>query len=91
LLYFVCGTLYTATIDLWEAADFADLAEAIVTQTIANRPALKRLLHEVRATERRALSNAQVRAMATLSGELGEEIVGGEQLAGRGTLHTKES
>ena len=66
--------LYTASIDLWEAADFTDLAEAIVTQTIANRPALKRLLHEVRSTGRRALSSAQVRAMASLSGELGEDI-----------------
>jgi hypothetical protein len=66
--------LYTAPVDLWEAADFTDLAEAIVTQTIANRPALKRLLHEVRSAGRRALSNAQVRAMASLSGELGEDI-----------------
>lgn len=66
--------LYTASIDLWEATDLTDLAEAIVTRTIANRPALKRLLHEVRSAGRRALSKAQVRAMATLSGELGEDI-----------------
>lgn len=66
--------LYTASIDLWEAADLTDLAEAIVTQTVANRPASKRLLHQLRSTGRRALSNTQVRAMATLSGELGEDI-----------------
>lgn len=66
--------LYTASIDLWKAADLTDLAEAIVTQTIANRPTLKRLLHEVRSKGRRALNNAQVRAIATVSGELGEDI-----------------
>jgi hypothetical protein len=66
--------LYTASVDLWEAADLTDLAEAIVTQTIANRPALKRLLHAVRSQGRRALSNAQVRAIASLSGELGDDI-----------------
>jgi uncharacterized protein len=65
---------YTASIDLWQAADLTNLAEAIVTQTVANRPTLKRLLHDVRAKGRRALSNAQVRAIATLSGELGEDI-----------------
>jgi hypothetical protein len=66
--------VYTASIDLWEATDLTNLAEAIVTQTIANRPALKRLLHEVRSKGRRALSNAQVRAIATVSGELGDDI-----------------
>ncbi len=66
--------IYTASIDLWEATDLTNLAEAIVTQTIANRPTLKRLLHEVRSKGRRALSNAQVRAIATVSGELGDDI-----------------
>lgn len=65
---------YTASIDLWKAADLTDLAEAIVTQTIANRPPLKRLLHEVRSRGRQALSNAQVRAIATVSGELGDDV-----------------
>ena len=66
--------IYTASVDLWEASDFTNLAEAIVTQTIANRPPLKRLLHEVRSKGRRALSNAQIRAIATVSGELGDDI-----------------
>lgn len=66
--------LYTASIDLWKAAELTELAEAIVAQTIANRPALKRLLHEIRAKGSRALSNAQVRAIATVSGELGNDI-----------------
>jgi hypothetical protein len=65
---------YTASIDLWEAADATDLAEAMVTQTIANRPAMKRLLHEVRSRGRRALNNAQIRAIARLGGELGDDI-----------------
>src|SRR5512146_680253 len=60
--------VYTASIDLWEAPALSNLAEAIVPQPIANRPALKRLLHEVRSKGRRALSNAQVRAIATVSG-----------------------
>ncbi len=66
--------IYTASVDLWKAADLNELSEAIVTQTIANRPTLKRLVHEVRSKGRRALSNAQVRAITTLSGELGDDI-----------------
>lgn len=65
---------YTASVDLWKAADLTDLSEAIVTQTIANRPPLKRLLHEVRSKGRRTLSNAQIRAITTVSGELGDDI-----------------
>lgn len=66
--------IYTAAIDLWEIADLNELSEAIVTQTIANRPAARRLLHQIRARGRQALSQAQIRAITKMTGDLGDDI-----------------
>lgn len=66
--------LYTAAVDLWQATDIVDVAEAIVSQTVANRPRLKRLVHEVRSIGREAISNAQLRSVTKITGELGQDI-----------------
>lgn len=63
---------YTVRIDLWEVADQAELAEALVARTIANRPALKRLGHTIRELGKETA--ATVKVTTALTGELGQEV-----------------
>lgn len=65
---------YTAALDLWEMTDVTELAEALVTRVIANRPAAKRLMHEVRRKGHAAATNVQVRSILTLKGEFGDDV-----------------
>jgi len=46
--------LYTIGVDLFRSPTAAQLAETLVAKTIANRPALKRLVHAARRAGRRA-------------------------------------
>lgn len=66
--------LYTAKVDLFRAADAAELAEALAAAVIANRSATHRALRRARSAGRAALSAAQARAVLKLVGELGEGV-----------------
>jgi hypothetical protein len=65
---------YTVTVDLFEIAELAELAEALVAKTIANRPAVHRALHLARRTGRDLLAAAQLNTLLKAGGGLGEEI-----------------
>ena len=63
---------YTVGVDLWEASDQAELAEALVVKTIANRPALKRVRHRIAELGRETAST--IRITSKLVDELGSEV-----------------
>jgi hypothetical protein len=63
---------YTVSVDLWEVSDQAELAEALVAKTIANRPALKRARHRVAELGRDTTST--IRITSKLVDELGSEV-----------------
>jgi hypothetical protein len=65
---------YTVAIDLFEVADAAELAEAIVSKTVANRGKLQRFVHVARQKGRDALGAAGMRTVLAAQGELGEDI-----------------
>jgi len=65
---------YTASVDLFRLADAAELAEALVTATLSNRSAARKLLARVRRAGRDVLSATQMTAVMTLRQELGEGI-----------------
>lgn len=65
---------YTVQVDLFEIADLAELAEALVARTIANRPAVHRAVHLARRTGRDLLAAAQLNTLMKAGGDLGEEI-----------------
>lgn len=65
---------YTVAVDLFEIADLAELAEALVARTIANRPAVHRAVHIARRTGRDLLAAAQLNTLVKAGGDLGEEI-----------------
>jgi hypothetical protein len=65
---------YTAQVDLFRAADAAELAEALAGAVIANRSAAHRALRRARIAGRAALSAAQSRAILRMVGELGEGV-----------------
>jgi hypothetical protein len=66
--------MYTAKVDLFRAADAAELAEALATAVIANRSVTQRALRRARSAGRAALSAAQGEAVLRMAGELGEGI-----------------
>jgi uncharacterized protein len=66
--------LYTARVDLFRAADTAELAEAVAAAVLANRSATRRALRRARLAGRAALSVAQAQAVLRLTGELGEGV-----------------
>jgi uncharacterized protein len=66
--------LYVASIDLFEIADAAELAEALVDAVLRNRPAVRQLLPRVRRLGRQALTAAQTAAVVKLQSQLGEAV-----------------
>jgi hypothetical protein len=65
---------YVAAVDLFRLADAADLAEALVLATIANRGPLARLAHTARRAGRRLADAAVLTATARAHAELGEDL-----------------
>jgi len=66
--------LYTVAVDLFRIPTAAQLAETLVAQTVANRPALKRLVHAARRAGRLAGEVAERSLTLKAQAELGEEI-----------------
>ena len=66
--------LYTVAVDLFRIPTAAQLAEALVAQTIANRPPLKRLVHAARRAGRLAGEVGEVALTLRAKDELGEEL-----------------
>lgn len=63
-----------AAVDLFRAADAADLAERLVLATVANRGSLQRLILWARRAGRRLADAAALTATVRARAELGEEI-----------------
>jgi hypothetical protein len=66
--------LYTIGVDLFRIPTAAQLAETLVAKTIANRPALKRLVHAARRAGRRAGEVAERSLRIAVQTEFGEEV-----------------
>ncbi|MGZ8783630.1 MAG: hypothetical protein ACXWZB_09050 [Gaiellaceae bacterium] len=66
--------LYTVAVDLFRIPTAAQLAEALVAQTVANRPPLQRLVHAARRAGRFAGEVAERSLTLKAQAELGEEI-----------------
>jgi hypothetical protein len=66
--------LYVVAVDLFEVSDAAELAEALVAGTVANRPAVYKALHKLRRAGELARKTVDTAAVMKLKGELGEEI-----------------
>ncbi|MCA1683340.1 MAG: hypothetical protein LC685_05065 [Actinobacteria bacterium] len=66
--------IYVAAVDLFELADAAELAEALATAVLRNRPALRQLLPKARRLGRSALTAAQAAAAVSLKSQLGEGV-----------------
>ena len=66
--------LYTIAVDLFRIPTAAQLAEALVAQTIANRPPLQRLVHAARRAGRLAGEVAERSLTLKVQAELGEEV-----------------
>jgi len=66
--------LYVVEIDLFRIASAAELAEALVAQTIANRSALRRIVHQAREAGRLVADAAGVSAVVKSKTEFGEEM-----------------
>jgi AAA+ ATPase superfamily predicted ATPase len=66
--------LYVVAVDLFDVSDAAELAEALVAGTVANRPAIYKALHKVRRAGEIARKTVDTAAVMKLKGELGEEI-----------------
>jgi hypothetical protein len=65
---------YTVAVDLFRISTAAELAEVLVAQTIANRSALRRLLHQARRAGRLVADAAGMSAVIRSKTELGEEL-----------------
>jgi uncharacterized protein len=65
---------YTASVDLFRAADAAELAEALVREVLKNRPAAKKALSKARRAGRTALSIPQVAVTTKMTTELGDAV-----------------
>jgi hypothetical protein len=63
---------YTVSVDLWETADQAEFAEALVAKTIANRPSIKRARHRIAELGRETAST--IRLTTKMVDELGAEV-----------------
>src|SRR5437588_9739504 len=66
--------IYIAAVDLFELADAAELAEALVAAVLRNRPALRKLLVRARQVGRQALTAAQMALVMKTTTELGEGV-----------------
>jgi len=66
--------LYVVEIDLFRVASAAELAEALVARTIANRSALRRIVHQAREAGRLIADAGGVSAVMKSKTELGEEM-----------------
>ena len=65
---------YTVSVDLFRIASAAELAEALVAATIANRSALRRVIHQTRRAGRLVADAVQTSAVVKSQAQLGEEI-----------------
>lgn len=65
---------YTVGLDLFRIANAAQLAEALVTATIANRPRLYRVLHRAREAGRMVADAAGTSIVLRAQAELGDEL-----------------
>jgi hypothetical protein len=65
---------YTVAIDLFRIASEAELAEALVTATVANRSALRRALRQARRAGRVMADASGMAAVMTTKTQLGEEL-----------------
>jgi hypothetical protein len=66
--------MYTVAVDLFRIPSAAQLAEALVAGTIANRSAVRRLLHRTRRASRAVLDVAEQSAEIKIKSELGEDV-----------------
>lgn len=66
--------LYTVSVDLFRIATAAELAEALVAATIANRSALRRVLHQTRRAGRFVADALHTSAVLKSKAQLGEEL-----------------
>jgi uncharacterized protein len=66
--------LYVVSVDLFQIADDAELAEALVSAVLGNRPAVRRLLPKARRFGRQALSVAQGAMVMKLRSQLGDVV-----------------
>lgn len=66
--------VYTVSIDLFRISSAAELAESLVTQTIANRSALRRAVHGARRAGRLVADAAGMAAVVKSKSQLGEEL-----------------
>jgi hypothetical protein len=65
---------YTISVDLFRIASAAEFAEALVAATIANRSALRRVIHQTRRAGRLVADALQTSAVVKSKAQLGEEI-----------------
>jgi hypothetical protein len=65
---------YTVAVDLFRIATAAELAEALVAATIANRSTLRRALYQTRRAGRLAAGAVQTSALLKSKAQLGEEL-----------------
>ena len=68
------GGFYVAALDLFRIANAAQLAEALVGATIANRPLLHRILHRARSAGRIVADAAGTTVVLKAQDELGDEL-----------------
>jgi len=66
--------LYTVAVDLFRIATAAELAEALVAATIANRSPLRRVLHQTRRAGRLVADALHTSAVLKSKAQLGEEL-----------------
>jgi hypothetical protein len=66
--------LYVVELDLFRIPNRAELAEAIVVQTIANRPVVRQAVARARRGGRAALVGAALTASTRLKTEVGDEV-----------------
>ncbi len=65
---------YTVSVDLFRIATAAELAQALVAATIANRSGLRRALHQTRRAGRFVADALQTSAVIRSKAQLGEEL-----------------
>jgi len=66
--------LYVASVDLFKLADAAELAEALATAVLNNRPAARKIIPKARKLGRNALNAAQGAAAIKLQTQLGDAV-----------------
>jgi uncharacterized protein len=66
--------LYVASIDLFAIADDAELAEALASAVLSNRPAMRKLLPKARRFGRQTLTAAQGALVMKMQGQLGDAV-----------------